>query len=67
MAWNGVGVVLEWLGVAWNSVEGVRGCWSAVGAALKVLECNGGCWRGLYGVGVVLEWFGVFWNSVGGC
>ena len=30
VAWNSVGVVLEWLGVAW---EGVIGCWSGGGAA----------------------------------
>ena len=51
MAWNGVRVVLGWLGIV---SEGVRGCWSGVRAAWKVLECvgmvlewNGGCWSGL--------------------
>ena len=49
MAWNSVGMVLEWcwngVGVAWSGLEwlgivleGVRGCWSSVGAAWKVLE-----------------------------
>ena len=61
---EGVGVVLEqlgrcwselegWLGVAWNSVGGVRGCWSGVGFGVD--------WRG------GLEWLGVAWNSIGGC
>ena len=46
VAWNGVRVVLGWLGIV---SEGVRGCWSGVRAAWKVLEC----------VGMVLEWLGM--------
>ena len=47
-----VGVGLEWLGIV---LEGVRGCWSAVGAAWKVLGC----------IGMVLEWIGgVAWSSL---
>ena len=32
--WSG----LEWLGIV---LEGVRGCWSGVGAAWNILECVG--------------------------
>ena len=68
--WNGVGVVLEWLEVAWN---GVGGGWRVL--EWCCLECVlVWCWSLLMGVGVawngvgvVLEWLGVAWNSVGGC
>ena len=43
---------LERLGIV---LEGIRGCWSGVGAAWKVLEC----------VGMVLEWNGGCWSGVG--
>ena len=65
-------MVLEW---CWSGLEcfgivleGVRGCWSVVGAAWNMLECvgmvlewNGGCWSGL-------EWCwsgaGVAWSGL---
>ena len=74
MAWNSVGMVLEWCwsDLEWLGIvlEGVRGCWSSVGAAWKRWsELEG--WLGVAwnSVGVdwrVLEWCWT-WNSVGGC
>ena len=68
MAWNGVGVVLEWLGVVWNSVGG---CERVLEWCQSSSEHVGVCWNGVgvawNGVGVMLGWLGVAWNSVGGC
>ena len=41
-------------------LEGVRGCWSGVGAAWNVLECVGMVLEGLEGVGVA-------WNCLEQC
>jgi hypothetical protein len=51
---------LEWLGIV---LEGVRGCWTGVGAAWNMLECVGVAWNG---VGVVLEWLGIVLEGVRG-
>ena len=50
---------MEWLGIV---LEGVRGCWSGVGAARKVLEW---CWSGLESLRIVLEGVRGCWSGVG--
>ena len=56
---------MEWLGIV---LEGVRGCWSGVGAARKVLECVGmvleWCWSGLESLQIVLEGVRGCWSGV---